>query len=169
MSQRHRDKSPAPTGRRHRQRQPRPDPLAEALQALLAGDGLGAGLSDLAALNRAWQEAAGPQWRSRSWVLGLRGSELEVGVASPAAASRLRFEAGSLAERMRRAGWPSVKGVRARVQPQAEQVERRRHRRYSEDAAAGVAQGAEEVADPELRAALQRLATRLGRPPGDTD
>lgn len=148
-------------------RSPRPNPIADALDELLAREGLGQGLADLSALNRAWGRAAGPQWRRVSWVLGLRGSELEVGVTSPAAATRLRFEADRLVERMRRAGWVSLKGIRARVQPQQEQTAHPRHRHYSETAADGVARQAEEVEDPELRAALLRLAGHLGQPPKD--
>jgi len=144
---------------------PRPNPIADALDELLARQGLGQGMADLTALNRAWGKVAGPQWRNSSWVLGLRGSELEVGVTTPAAATRLRFEADRLAEGMRRAGWRSVKGIRARVQPQREQTSSTRHRRYSEAAAAGVTEQAGEVEDPELRSALFRLASHLGRPP----
>jgi hypothetical protein len=147
-------------------RPPRPDPLAATLDRLLRREGLGQGLADLAALNRAWRAAAGPRWHPCSWVLGWRGNELEVGVTGPAAASRLRFEGPAIAERMRRAGWGSVKGIRARVQPHTDHAERPRHRRYSEAAAAGVAEQADQVADPELRAALQRLAGHLGKPPG---
>lgn len=143
----------------------RPDPLSDALADLLKSGGLGQGLSDLANLNRAWSQAAGAHWRGISWVLGLRGAELEVGVTSPAAASRLRFEAGAIAGRLRQAGWSSVKGIKPRVQPQTERHQATRHRRYSEQAASAVADSADEVADPELRTALQRLASRLARPP----
>ena len=146
-------------------RPPRPHPLAASLDSLLRREGLGQGLADLAALSRAWAAAAGLGWQRASWVLGWHGAELEVGVTGPAAASRLRFEGPAIAERMRRAGWESVKGIRPRVQPQAEQAEGGRHRRYSAEAANGVAHQAEDVADPELRAALQRLARHLGQPP----
>lgn len=147
------------------QRPPRPDPVADALEQVLSRRGLGPGMEELAALNRAWQQAAGAQWRGRAWVLGWHGAELVVGVLGPGEASRLRFDGPAIAERMRSAGWESVKGIRARVQPQEERATRTRHRHYSPEAAAEVASRAEEVDDPALRAALRSLAGRLGEPP----
>ncbi|MFB6259851.1 MAG: DciA family protein, partial [Thiohalorhabdaceae bacterium] len=118
------------------------------------------------ALNRAWYQAAGARWRDCSWVLGWRGSELLVGVTGPAAASRLRFEGPAIAQRLQQAGWADLQGIRARVQPQQESANRRRHRRYSQRAANLVTASAAEVSDPELSAALQRLAGHLA-PSGD--
>lgn len=144
-----------------------PDHLANALRDLLVRHDLGQGLEDLSALNRAWYQAAGDRWRGCSWVLGWRGTELLVGVTSPAAASRLRFEGPAIAQRLQQAGWSNLKGIRARVQPQQNPGGRPRHRRYSEGAASAVAESAAEMADPELRAALQRLAGHLA--PSDRD
>ncbi|HKJ72349.1 MAG TPA: DUF721 domain-containing protein [Gammaproteobacteria bacterium] len=144
----------------------RPGPLADALEELLNRQGLDSGLADLAALGRAWRQAAGPRWAGCSRVLGWRGEELVVAVTGPAAASRLRFEADAIGERLRHAGWASVKGIRARVQPHQERAAQPRHRRYSRQAADAAARGAQEVTDPDLRAALQRLAGHLGEPPG---
>lgn len=138
-----------------------PDHLANALEDLLVRHDLGQGLSDLGTLNRAWYRAAGDRWREGSWVLGLRGSELLVAVTSPAAASRLRFEAPTIAQRLRKAGWSSLKEIQVRVHPQQAQEKRSRSRRYSEEAAKGVAETAAEVSDPDLHAALQRLAGHL--------
>ncbi|MEF8793420.1 DciA family protein [Thiohalorhabdus sp.] len=138
-----------------------PDHLANALRDLLVRHDLGKGVAELGELNDAWYQAAGDRWRDNSWVLGWRGAELMVGVTSPAAASRLRFEGPVIAKRIQKAGWSNLNGVRAQVQPQEVAARRHRHRHYSRQAANGVVESAAEVTDPELRAALERLAGHL--------
>lgn len=146
----------------------RPSALTEVLRELLVRSGLGSGVEDLTALNRAWLRAAGPEWRG-SWVIGLRDGELQVAVASPAAATRLRFESARIRKALRDQGWREIQAVRAKVRPEAGEVARAdRGRQYSERAASAVQEGAGEVSDPELRSALQRLGRRLSRRPGGT-
>jgi hypothetical protein len=146
---------------------PRPIPLGNSIQQLITRQGLGEGLESLAELNRLWHRIAGPEWRQCSWVHGWRDGVLVVGVSSPGTATRLRFEAPELRARLQRAGLTQLQEITARVQPEDGLHRPRRHRRYSPSAAQRVAREAEEVTDPELRAALTRLATHLEHPPED--
>lgn len=147
----------------------RPSALAEVLRELLVRSGLGSGVADLTALNRAWLRAAGPEWRG-TWVIGLRDGQLQVAVASPAAATRLRFESTRIRETLRDLGWKEVQGIQAKVRPEAGEGKRPdRGRRYSDRAASAVQKGAAGVSDPDLRRALQRLGERLSRRPEGTE
>lgn len=146
-----------------------PTPLSSSIQQLIDRQGLGEGLESLAELNRLWHRAAGQAWRQCSWVHAWQEGVLEVGVSNPGAATRLRFEAPELRARLQRAGLTQLREIIARVQPQDGAGRARRHRRYSPAAAEGVAREASEVGDPELRAALDRLATHLERPPREEE
>lgn len=143
----------------------RPSSLNQALQDLLARQGLEGGLNRLAALNRAWRQAAGPSWQGHSWVLGWRDEDLEVAVTSPAAATRLRFEAEAIRQRLHHEGWQGIQRIRARVQPGLAGEEACRGRRYSPEAAAAVAEAASEIPDQGLRSALEDLARHLAGSP----
>jgi len=146
----------------------RPSSLDHALQDLLTRQGLDEGLNRLAALNRAWLQAAGPSWKGLSWVLGWRDEDLEVAVTSPAAATRLRFEAEAIRQRLHRQGWQGIQRIRARVQPGLATDDPSRGRRYSPEAAAAVAEAAGEIPDDGLRSALENLARHLADSPQDT-
>lgn len=145
----------------------RPSSLDHALQDLLARQGLDEGLNRLAALNRAWLQAAGPSWQGHSWVLGWREEDLEVAVTSPAAATRLRFEAEAIRQRLHHQGWQGIQRIRARVQPGLATEEASRGRRYSPEAAASVAEAASDISDEGLRSALEDLARNLAGSPDD--
>lgn len=143
----------------------KPRPLGDTLQRTLRGQGLAGRLEQLRGLQHYWRTAA-PEWAACSQLTGLRDGVASVVLASPAAATRLRFEAPRLAARLREAGLEEVREIRPRVAtPPAAPPKRGRH--YSPEAAARLAAGAEEVDDPELRAALLGLAERLRQPPGE--
>lgn len=140
-----------------------PRPVGDFLQQTLRGHGLAGRLEQLRGLQRYWARAA-PNWAGQSQLIGLHDGLATVVLASPAAATRLRFEAPRLAARLREAGLAEVRGLRVRIHtPPAQRPARSRS--YSPDAAARVAAEAEAVTDPELRNALLRLAHRLERPP----
>ncbi len=142
-----------------------PTLLGDVLPRLLEAQGVGHEVATLAELDRLWVRAAGEPWAHQSWVITWREDRLEIGVPTPSLASRLRFEEAGLRSRLRAAGLPRLREIRVRVQPLADRRERRRHRRYSAEAGARMTAAAGEVPDPELRAALQRLARRLQAPP----
>jgi hypothetical protein len=140
-----------------------PRPLGDTLQRTLRGHGLAGRLEQLRGLQRHWAKAA-PEWAEQSQLIGLRDGIATVVLTSPAAATRLRFEATRLAARLREAGLEEVREIRPRVSaPPSERPARSRS--YSPEAADRLAAEAERITDPELRAALRRLAQRVHHPP----
>ncbi|SCY00853.1 DciA family protein [Thiohalorhabdus denitrificans] len=145
----------------------RPDSVAGTIRALLRKQGMTEEFERLAAVTRIWDGVAGPNWREHAWVEGWDGTVLTIGVANPGNATRLRFEADELAGRLRAQGLAGLQELRPVVRPVGQRTPPPRHRRYSPEAAARVADSAAEVADPDLRAALLRLADHLHTPPGE--
>jgi hypothetical protein len=147
----------------------RPVRLRSALDQLLTTQGWRRGVDSITTLNQLWGQVAGEGWRQCSWVHRWQDGVLEIGVTNPGAATRLRFESAALCSRLQQAGLEGLQTIVARVQPQPASEREPRHRRYSATAAQRVAEEASEVADPDLRAALNRLAGHLHRPPENQD
>ncbi|MFP4560785.1 MAG: DciA family protein [Thiohalorhabdus sp.] len=145
----------------------RPDSVAGAIRTLLRKQGLNEEIERLAAVTRIWDGVADASLRKHAWVESWDGTVLTIGVGDPGSATRLRFEADELAGRLRAHGLPDLQELRPVVRPVGQRNPPPRHRRYSPEAAARVADSAAEVADQELRAALLRLADHLHTPPGE--
>ncbi|MFA9461408.1 DciA family protein [Thiohalorhabdus methylotrophus] len=145
----------------------RPNAVASSIREWLKRHGLSKEIEQLAAVTRLWERSAGGQWRQVSWVERWDGTALTVGVSSPGVATRLRFEHDELLASLQRDGLTEVRELRAVVRPKEVRRPLRRHRRYSPGGAVRMAESAEEIADPELREALLRLAGRLNAPPED--
>jgi hypothetical protein len=140
-----------------------PRPLKDVLTGALRSHRLSGQLSHLSGLQSYWARAA-PEWAPSSQLTGLRDGTATVTVTSPAAATRLRFESGRLAARLREAGLGEVREIRARIIDPAPHRSPR-HRPYSPAGAARMAEEAQNITDSELRASILRLAQRLGTPP----
>lgn len=141
------------------------DPLQLAIADYLDRKSLTSRIQTLDDLNRSWIRAVGHEWSSCSFVLGLQGNTLRVGVRTPAQATRLRFATPSLIQRLRSESLPTLKAIQFQVQPSLEQPRPQRGRTYSQRAATNLTRAAEKIEDHELRAALMRLAQHIQAPP----
>ncbi len=140
----------------------------QILQTARTGSGRSAGLveraRELARLDTAVAAELPADMRPHCQVANLRAGTLVLAADSPAWAARLRFHAPRLLRRLRARG---LKAQRVRVLIQAPIPARRETpvpppRRLSAEAARLIHQQAEAIADPDLAAALRRLARRRG-------
>lgn len=98
-------------------------PLATALAAFLRTSGLDA-VGKNPQIETAWGRIVGPEFSSRTRVLGLRKGVVEIGVASSALMSEIRFhEAALLADLRREVRRPRISGISFRVAPVQESDE----------------------------------------------
>lgn len=90
--------------------------------------------------------------------------ELTLSVPTGAAATLVRHRAPELLETLARRGWKFT-GIRVRVQARSDRADTSKvyAKQMEPEAASALLRGAEKIADPNLAAALRRLARR-GRP-----
>jgi hypothetical protein len=146
----------------------KPRPGARRLGAYIVGnltDELNSRLDEGLRLRRAWASAVPEPLASHAHPVRYAAGLLFVHVDTPAWASRLRQQQTSLLEALRRT--PVLRDttdLRARVVPPGSAdfptPPPRRRSRLTEKAAKVIERTAADIADPELRAALERLAQR---------
>jgi hypothetical protein len=136
-----------------------------SLRDVLFGESALAGILDrrrreLAVLDHL-QKALPPALAPRISVADAAHPELVLSVSTGAAATLLRHRAPELLDTLARRGWKFT-GIRVRVQARSSRGETSKvyAKQMDLQTAAVIRQGAEAIADPELAAALHRLADR---------
>ena len=100
-----------------------------------------------------------PALAAQTGIAGASPPELVLSAASGAAATLLRHRGPELLETLSREGWKFT-GIRIRVQAHRNRVDRSKvhAKQIDEESAAALRAGADRLADPDLAAALRRLA-----------
>ena len=95
-------------------------PLATALSAFLRSSGLDAARKQ-PRLEAVWRQIVGPEFAERTCVLGVRKGVVQIGVASSALMSEIRFHQAALLDDLRRAvRRPAISGITFTVAPMQE-------------------------------------------------
>ena len=105
------------------------------------------------------QKALPPALVPRVSVADATRPELMLSVPTGAAATLIRHRAPELLETLARRGWKFT-GIRVRVQARPSQTDTSKvyAKQMDADSASALLRGAEKIADPDLAAALRRLA-----------
>jgi len=117
---------------------------------------------ELALLDRL-RKTLPPALAAQTGVVSAFPPELVLSAASGAAATLLRHRGPELVETLSREGWKFT-GIRIRVQARLNRADRSKvhAKQIDEQSAAALRAGADRVADPDLAAALRRLADSAG-------
>lgn len=120
----------------------------------------------LSALDARLHKFIPPPLNEHCRVLSVRDATLVLAADSPVWAARLRFQSIQLIKQLTESGTVNLRTVEVRIRPPADQGvahKSQRRKAFTRETGHILGQAARDLSDPDLRAALLRLASRCNR------